>query len=66
MMPLATTPVMSLMEASCATDIGLALTAPYFADHKTAIKDTTPAIRKQVTRCALKGGKERSVFTVSL
>lgn len=52
MIPLGTTLAIPQTEADYVTSIGTDLTAQYFADHKTAIKDTTPAMQKQVKKFA--------------
>lgn len=65
MIPPDTTVVMLQMEASYVTGIGTDLTARYFADHKTAVKDITLVMKKQAINCASKAGMETRAFRVS-
>lgn len=65
MIPPGTTLVMLQMEAGCVTGIGMDLTAWYFADHKTAVKDTTLVMKKRAKNYAWKGGMETRASRVS-
>lgn len=66
MIPPGTTAVMPQMEGSCVTGTGTGLTARYFADHKTAVKDITPVMKTQGKNCASKAGMETPAFRVSV